>query len=139
MTTDVLPKPDAQAAVAAAVTIVVCATCRRAGAAEGALPEGPALFAATRAAAAGTDIAVRSVSCLSNCSRGLSAAVLRPGAFTYVFGMLDAETGGPALVEGAEMFAAADAAVMPWRGRPEQLKRGLVARVPPLDLTEETP
>jgi len=27
---------------------------------------------------------------------------------------------------------------MPWRGRPEALKRGLIARVPPLDFTEQS-
>ena len=27
--------------------------------------------------------------------------------------------------------------LMPWRGRPEILKRGLIARVPPIDFIEE--
>jgi predicted metal-binding protein len=26
---------------------------------------------------------------------------------------------------------------MPWRGRPEPLKRGLIARVPPIDFQED--
>jgi predicted metal-binding protein len=34
-------------------------------------------------------------------------------------------------------LAGATDGIMPWRGRPEPLKRGLIARVPPLDFAEE--
>ena len=43
-----------------------------------------------------------------------------------------------ALVDGARLFASAADGLMPWRGRPDILKRGLIARVPPLDFIEET-
>ncbi len=42
-----------------------------------------------------------------------------------------------ALVDGARLFARATDGVMPWRGRPDILKRGLIARVPPIDFVEE--
>jgi predicted metal-binding protein len=89
-------------------------------------------------AAEGTGVAVRRVRCLANCNRGLSAAIRRDGAWTYVFGTLDPERDAPALVEGARLFAGAREAIMPWRGRPEVLKRGLIARVPPIDFEEES-
>jgi predicted metal-binding protein len=73
------------------------------------------------------------VRCLANCKRGLSAAVRRNQAWTYLFGGLDAEHGAAALIEGARLFAHATDGVMPWRGRPEALKRGLIARTPPVD------
>ena len=38
-----------------------------------------------------------------------------------------------ALIEGARLLAGAADGMMPWRGRPEVLKRGLIARVPPID------
>jgi predicted metal-binding protein len=61
--------------------------------------------------------------------------VRRDGAWTYVFGNLDPSSGAAALIEGAKLFAAASDGLMPWRGRPEALKRGLVARTPPFETT----
>jgi predicted metal-binding protein len=58
------------------------------------------------------------------------------GSWTYVFGGLD-PTSAQALIEGARMLATAADGILPWRGRPEPLKRGLIARVPPLDFEEE--
>ena len=40
--------------------------------------------------------------------------------------------------EGARLLAGAADGIMPWRGRPEILKRGLIARVPPIDFFEGT-
>ena len=57
------------------------------------------------------------------------------GSWTYVFGGL-AERDAGALIEGARMLAGADDGILPWRGRPDILKRGLIARVPPLDFSE---
>jgi predicted metal-binding protein len=52
-----------------------------------------------------------------------------------VFGGLDASNGA-ALVAGARLLASAADGIMPWRGRPEPLKRGLIARVPPVNFEE---
>jgi predicted metal-binding protein len=41
-----------------------------------------------------------------------------------------------ALVEGARMLARAADGILPWRGRPAPLKRGLIARVPPTNFEE---
>ena len=41
------------------------------------------------------------------------------------------------LIDGAHLLAEAADGLMPWRGRPEPLKRGLIARMPPLDFTED--
>jgi predicted metal-binding protein len=54
-----------------------------------------------------------------------------------VFGGLDPVNGPRALIEGARLFSHATDGVMPWRGRPEALKRGLVARSPPIDFPAE--
>ena len=54
-----------------------------------------------------------------------------------MFGGLDETRDANALIEGARLFAGAADGLMPWRGRPEILKRGLIARVPPIDFIEE--
>jgi len=115
--------------------IYVCVTCRRAGEPDAEPRPGALLAAATERAASGTGVIVRRLRCLANCTRGLSAAMRCNGSWTYVFGGLDIADAG-ALVEGAALLAGADDGILPWRGRPEILKRGLIARVPPIDFTE---
>lgn len=114
-------------------TVLVCITCRAASDTPGSVPRGPDLAAAALAAAgASPDVRVVQVRCLANCSRGLSAALRRDGAWTYVFGHLDADRDGPALIAGARLLSRSSDGLLPWRERPEALKRGLIARVPPL-------
>jgi predicted metal-binding protein len=116
-----------------AITIFVCVTCRGGRPLDLVPVPGEVLAAATARAAQGSGIAVRAIRCLANCNRGCSAAVRRDGAWTYVFGNLDPVGGAGALIEGAKLFAGSPDGLMPWRGRPEALKRGLVARTPPFD------
>jgi len=123
------------AAAAAAPVIYVCITCRPVGDPDSPARPGAILAAATARAAAGTEVQVRPMRCLANCSRGPSAALRCNGSWTYVFGNLDIGC-AEALVEGARMLAGAADGILPWRGRPAPLKRGLIARVPPLDFHE---
>jgi len=58
------------------------------------------------------------------------------GSWTYIFGGLDPTCGG-ALIDGARLLAKAPDGILPWRGRPEVLKRGLIARMPPIGFIEE--
>ena len=113
-------------------TVLVCITCRATWDPPGSVPRGPALAAATRAALGdASDVRVQQVRCLANCTRGLSAALRRDGAWTYVFGDLNENEDGPALIAGARLLATSSDGLLPWRARPECLKRGLIARVPP--------
>src|SRR5271170_1924131 len=119
--------------------IYVCTTCRRQGKqdSEGDSEPRPGerLAAATERAALGTEVTVRRLKCLANCTRGPSAAMRCNGSWTYLFGGLD-PANADALVEGARMLAGAADGILPWRGRPQILKRGLIARVPPIDFEE---
>ena len=115
--------------------IYVCITCKRAGEPDSEPRPGALLAAATEHAAAGTEVHVRRLQCLANCTRGPSAAMRCNGSWTYLFGGLDA-TCAEALVEGARLLARAADGILPWRGRPERLKRGMIARIPPLGFQE---
>jgi len=118
--------------------IYVCITCRRAGEPDAEPRPGVLLADATEQAAAGTEVEVRRLRCLANCTRGPSAAMRANGSWTYVFGGLD-PANAEALVAGAKLLAGASDGILPWRGRPEVLKRSLIARVPPLDFVESDP
>jgi len=123
-------------------TVLVCITCRAATDSSDAPRDdapraGVALAEAAAAAASASDISVQRVRCLGNCSRGLSAAIRCDDSWTYIFGGLEPARDGPSLIIGARLLALAADGIMPWRGRPESLKRGLIARVPPANFREE--
>ena len=116
--------------------VLVCVTCRTADAPSAGADLAQATLIAGRNA---PDISVQPVRCLGNCSRGSSAAIRCDNTWTYVFGGLDPAHDGPALIAGARLLAQAVDGIMPWRERPDSLKRGLVARVPPADFRGEPP
>ncbi|RWM73466.1 DUF1636 family protein [Mesorhizobium sp.] len=131
-TADVLPDSDPLAGI----TVIVCASCRDETGSDAHPRAGELLAEDTRRAASGENIRICSVECLGNCKRRLSAAILRDGCWSYVFGDLTT-TSGADLVAGAKLFATSTDGLIPWRGRPDCLKRGLVARIPPLDLLKD--
>jgi predicted metal-binding protein len=119
-------------------TVLVCITCMASADPTTAPRKGAALATATALALGDAhDVGVQRVRCLGNCNRGLSAAIRRENAWTYVFGNLDAERDGPTLIAGARLLAESADGLMPWRGRPDPLKRGLIARVPPVNFGGE--
>lgn len=117
-------------------TIVVCSSCRLAHDLDADPRPGALLARQVAEAAQPSGIAVKQVACLGNCNRGLSAALVRDGAWQYVFGGLELENAAD-LVAGAELLNTSDDGRLPWSGRPAALKGGLVARIPPLKLTRE--
>ena len=125
--------PEGAAAIASAdlsaVTVVICTTCRDVSGSD-AHPRSGAILARNAKAAADGEVRVTTVECLGNCKRRLSAAILRENCWSYVFGDLSTES-GPDLISGARLFAGSTDGLIPWRGRPDSLKRGLVARIPP--------
>ncbi|MGB3386720.1 MAG: DUF1636 family protein [Pseudaminobacter sp.] len=118
------------------VTIVVCSSCRDETGSDIHPSAGQRLGESTSQAARDTNIRVRQIECLGNCKRRLSAAFLRDGSWSYVFGDLTPDS-GPDLVAGATLFATSTDGILPWRGRPDSLKRGLVARIPPVNLLKD--
>ncbi|WP_127522694.1 DUF1636 domain-containing protein [Mesorhizobium sp. Z1-4] len=124
-----LASSSVSGAAPAKTTIVVCHSCRGPDGPDDLPRPGSRLAEDTRRAARGKDVCVTSFGCLGNCKRGLSAAILSGGSWSYMFGWLN-EDSGDDLVAGAELLAASEDGFMPFRARPESLKRGLIARIP---------
>ena len=114
------------------VILSVCTTCKAEGE-SGTDLLGARLYAALREAAdaAGAAVIVRPVQCLSVCKRPGTAALSSPGRYTYVFGDLDEATGPAALLDCAKAYLEHEHGYLLWRERPEPLRRGIVARIPP--------
>ena len=120
------------------VTIFVCVTCK--------LDRAPAdrpgrvLLEAVMAAAAGQqdcDIAVKPVECLAVCRRPCTVALTAEGKWTYVVGDLGGENQASDIVAAARSYGASETGIVPWRERPLSFRKGVIARLPPLNFTPE--
>ncbi len=117
-------------AASGAVTVSVCITCKTA---DGEVV-GPAMLAAVKAAIGGLDthVTVRPVQCLSVCKRPATVAVSSEGGYTFLFGDLETESGTAAIAAFVKSYKQSDFGLVPWRERAEVLRKGMIARVPPL-------
>ena len=119
--------------------IYVCVTCRGAG--QPLEPKearaGFRLHAELAACAgeAGLAFGIIPVECLSVCKRPCTVSFAAPGKWTYIFGDLPAEGSAETVLTGAKLYAAAPDGLIPWKQRPDALKKGVVARIPPLSPT----
>ena len=113
------------------VIVSVCTTCKTA---DGTTVVGPEMFAAVRAALGADDasVVVRPVQCLSVCKRPANVAVTSPDGYTFLFGDLQTESGTAALMSFVKSYQKSDYGLVPWRERAEVLRKGMVARVPPM-------
>lgn len=120
------------------ITIVLCNSCRLPADPQLDPRPGSTLAERTVDAAREAGIATKKVGCLGNCKRGLSAAILRTGSWSYIFGELT-EDSADDLIAGAKLFAGSTDGFMPFRERPEALKRGLIARIPTFENLKDLP
>ena len=124
----------------APVKILVCTTCRAPADVEGPDAAGPragarlhaALMQAAEADATATAFEIVGVECLSVCKRPVTIGFSAAGKWTYVYGDFAAEGSAEAILAAARQYAVAPDGLIPWRERPEALKKGVVARLPPL-------
>ncbi len=113
--------------------LVVCTTCRL----PGALPDAPRDGARLSDALAAQGIAHRQQECLSACTRGCAVVFRGPGRWTYVQGALDPDRHLPDLLEMIRAYARAPDGVVPWRQRPEVIRKNTIARIPPMEPRHE--
>ena len=113
------------------VIVSVCTTCKTA---DGGTLVGPDMFAAVRAALGMNDpnVVVRPVQCLSVCKRPATVAVTSPDGYTFLFGDLQAESGTAALKSFVKSYQNSGYGLVPWRERADVLRKGMLARVPPM-------
>jgi predicted metal-binding protein len=117
--------------------LLVCIRCRAADAEPDAPRAGVALLRATQAAARDqAGVRVVGIACLSGCKRACAAALMAPGKVGYVFGDLPADADGAAdLLAVARAHQARADGFLPRADRPERLRAGILARLPPLHWT----
>ena len=117
------------------VTIRVCVTCRAEG--EPLEPRearsGARLYAALSALAEEADPAIVAVECFSVCKRPCTLSFSAPGAWTYVYGDFPADSDPEAILAAARLYGRSPQGLIPWKERPTALKKGVVARLPPLE------
>ena len=118
---------------AADVEVLVCVKCLAGQAVpEGGIRPGQALFNALPPAPDGTRFPP--VGCLQNCDAGCTVAYRGgPARWSYVYGNFDLATDAPLLAEAASLYRDTAEGLIPWRSRPEHLKRNCVARILPLE------
>jgi predicted metal-binding protein len=118
------------------IVISVCTTCKS-PAGETGLP-GQDLLAATKAAMGDSrGVSVRAVQCLGVCKRPATVAVTAPDGYTFIFGDLQTESGAAAIASFANAYPQANFGLVPWRERAEVLRKGLIARIPPVTWSPE--
>ena len=82
---------------------------------------------------------IQPVECMSACSRPCAVSFTAAGKYTYLFGDLTAaEETLPAVsfavLDCASLYHTQANGLLPWSERPEALKKGILARIPPLPI-----
>ena len=134
-----MSEPTLNAARAAMTEVIVCTTCRPAGASREQPAAGEALFDAVQVAAWELDavqrgsLRIRGVACMTGCNRACTVTFQALGKYTYYFGDLaaEAETASQILA-CAQLHADTADGALQRNDRPERLRNGLLARLPPL-------
>lgn len=78
------------------------------------------------------EITVTPVACLAVCNRPCTVAFAGPGKWTHLVGNLDPEAHVADIVANARLTAEAPDGIVPWAARPQVIRSGGIARVPPL-------
>ena len=134
-------KPPRLQPGAESVRILVCASCRAAGADPDA-PRPGAVLAAGLAQAldaiSEASVTVETVECLSVCKRPCTVALAGEGRWTYIYGDLDPKDGVETLLTFARQYRDTHDGIVPWRERAEAIRKGVVARIPPIAIASLT-
>ena len=120
--------------------IFVCVSCRPDGEEDDAVDSpGQALLKVieSRLRSDGrAEVSVAAVECLAVCKRPCSVAFCGADKWTYLIGDIDPEVHADEVVAAALSFAASDNGIVPWRQRPPSFRKGVIARVPPMNHEE---
>ncbi len=76
---------------------------------------------------------IQAVECMSACNRSCAIAFVAEGKFTYLFGDLPIDDSASAVLKCASQYYLKHDGSLPWSERPEPLKKGILAKIPPLN------
>jgi len=84
-----------------------------------------------------SQFAIRPVSCMSACSHACVVTFASEGKYSYLFGDLPIDHDNilktaSAILSCAEIYSDRADGMLAWKERPEPLKSGVIARIPPL-------
>ncbi len=116
------------------VTVTICTTCRAGLPTDAPGPRlGARLFDALSLASLPDNVRLKTVECLSACSRGCSMVVQGGDArWSYIYGDMDPDQHVPQIVEGIHAYSTTADGLVPWRERPEIFRKQSIARIPPV-------
>lgn len=133
------------AAAPAPVELLVCVTCRMGRPVEDdAARPGALLHAAIAERDLPEGVTLKPVECFSNCDLGCSVAFRGgPDRWTYVYGNFDPSdveaSHADVIAEGVARYHATADGLVPWRERPQHLRKNCIARIPPVNAPETPP
>ena len=121
-------------------TMFVCVSCRRDGEDDQSVPRpGEILVQAIEAHLQREDqptFRVTAVDCLAVCRRPCTIALCGADKWTYLIGDIDPNLHTGEIIAAAASFAASENGIVPWRERPQSFRKGVIARVPPMNHKE---
>jgi predicted metal-binding protein len=84
---------------------------------------------------------IHPVACMGVCEQSCAIAFISPGKQTYLFGGLPGETSSveltaTAVLDCARQYHAKPNGMLPYSKRPELMRAGAIARIPPMPTTE---
>ena len=123
---------DAAPATANVTRVYVCVTCRQEGDPDP-IRAGARLHAElARDCADDASLVVIPVECLSVCKRPCTVSFAATDKWTYVYGDFPADTSAGTVRQAARLYAETIDGLIPWKQRPDAIKKGVIARIPPL-------
>lgn len=81
---------------------------------------------------------IEAVECMSACDRACTISLASVGKYTYLFGDLSPDASASEIagvLECASKYYIHPQGLLPWKERPEPLKKGILAKIPPLSVT----
>jgi len=81
----------------------------------------------------GNQFIIQGVECMSACNRACVVAFAAEGKLTYLFGDLPVDSSASAILQCASQYYAKPDGSLSWSERPELLKNGILAKIPPLN------
>ncbi|MGH8001560.1 MAG: DUF1636 family protein [Brasilonema sp.] len=83
------------------------------------------------------EFVIQSVECMSACNRSCVISFAADHKYTYLFGDLSPDLSLSAIagvLECASKYYTHPQGLLPWAERPEPLKKGILARIPPISI-----